>query len=34
MAAVGYDTPKAKATDTTYNELPGCCKYRDGQKTH
>jgi len=34
MAAVGYDTPKAKATDTAYNELPGCCKYRDGQKTH
>ena len=34
MADIGYDTPIAKASDSTYNELPGCCKYREGQKTH
>lgn len=28
VAAVGYDTPKYKATAATYNALPGCCKYR------
>jgi len=27
IAAVGYDTPKFKATNKTYNTLPGCCKY-------
>lgn len=28
IAAVGHDTDKYKATDKTYNNLPGCCKYR------
>jgi cation transport ATPase len=28
IAAVGYDTPKYKATAAVYNALPGCCKYR------
>lgn len=27
IAAVGYDTPKYKATDEAYNKLHGCCKY-------
>lgn len=27
IAAVGHDTPDYKATDETYNKLPGCCKY-------
>jgi len=28
IAAVGYDTPKYKASTKVYNALPGCCKYR------
>ncbi len=27
VAKVGHDTDNAKATDKTYNELPGCCQY-------
>lgn len=27
IAAVGYDTPTAKATAEAYNNLHGCCKY-------
>ena len=27
VAKVGHDTDHAKATDKTYNALPGCCKY-------
>ena len=27
IAAVGYDTDKAKAKDETYNSLHGCCQY-------
>lgn len=27
IANVGHDTPHHKATDSVYNELPGCCKY-------
>jgi mercuric ion binding protein len=27
IAAVGYDTPKYKATDDAYDNLDGCCKY-------
>jgi copper chaperone CopZ len=35
VAKVGHDTPKHKAADEVYNELPGCCKYRDkNAKTH
>jgi copper chaperone CopZ len=28
VAAAGHDNEKAKATDTVYSKLPGCCKYR------
>jgi len=28
VAAAGHDTEKVKATDTAYDKLPGCCKYR------
>ena len=28
IAAAGHDTEKYKATDSTYNALPDCCKYR------
>lgn len=34
IANVGHDTPNHKANDNVYNELPGCCKYRDNAKTH
>jgi copper chaperone CopZ len=27
IAKVGHDTDNAKATDKTYNALPGCCQY-------
>ena len=27
IADAGYDTPKFKATDETYNKLDGCCQY-------
>ena len=27
VAKVGHDTDHAKATDKSYNALPGCCKY-------
>jgi copper chaperone CopZ len=27
VAKVGHDTDHVKATDKTYNTLPGCCKY-------
>lgn len=29
VAAVGHDTEKFKAPDSVYDELPGCCLYRD-----
>ena len=29
-ANVGHDTEKIKATDKVYNNLHGCCKYREG----
>ena len=29
-ANVGHDTEMVKATDEVYNNLHGCCKYRDG----
>jgi mercuric ion binding protein len=34
IASVGHDTEKLKAADSTYANLPGCCLYRDGNKTH
>jgi hypothetical protein len=34
LAAVGHDTEKFKAPDAVYNDLPGCCLYRDGDNTH
>lgn len=33
IAASGYDTEKAKATDKAYNDLPGCCQYARAEKT-
>jgi len=27
IAKVGHDTPKHKASDEVYSELPGCCQY-------
>ena len=27
IAGVGHDTEEVKASDKTYNSLPGCCKY-------
>ena len=29
IAAVGHDTDKVRADDAVYNDLPGCCLYRD-----
>lgn len=34
VAAVGHDTPQAKAPDAVYQALPACCKYRDGAQMH
>lgn len=28
VAAAGHDNARAKADDSVYNVLPGCCKYR------
>lgn len=27
IASVGHDTPKVKASDEAYNNLPDCCQY-------
>ncbi len=32
IAKVGHDTPKHKASDEVYNELPGCCQYDRSEK--
>lgn len=29
IAKVGHDTPKYKSTKAVYDDLPGCCQYRD-----
>ena len=29
IAKSGYDTPNVKAVQTTYQQLPACCKYRE-----
>ena len=34
IADVGHDTENHKAKDEVYENLPGCCLYRDGGKTH
>ena len=34
IADVGHDTKNHKAKDEVYANLPGCCLYRDGGKTH
>jgi len=34
VAKVGHDTPKHKAKDEVYNELPGCCKYDRTEANH
>jgi copper chaperone CopZ len=31
IAISGHDTEKVKALDKAYEELPDCCKYRDGK---
>ena len=33
IAKVGHDTPKHKASDEVYNELPGCCQYDRSEKS-
>ena len=33
IAAVGHDTENLKAENTTYQGLPACCKYREGECT-
>jgi mercuric ion binding protein len=32
IAKVGHDTQNMKATDKSYNALPGCCKYERPEK--
>ncbi|WP_430973849.1 heavy-metal-associated domain-containing protein [Sunxiuqinia rutila] len=32
IAKVGHDTPKHKAKEEVYNELPGCCQYDRSEK--
>lgn len=34
VAAVGHDTEKFKASDTVYENLPGCCLYREESREH
>jgi hypothetical protein len=34
VANAGHDNRLAKATDNTYNKLPGCCAYRTGVCHH
>jgi copper chaperone CopZ len=34
VVAVGHDVEGMKADDKTYEGLPDCCKYRDGDHTH
>ncbi len=34
VASVGHDTEKFKASDAVYNELPGCCLYREKKSSH
>lgn len=31
IAKSGYDTPKFKATEAAYNNLPGCCQFDRGE---
>ncbi|HEU4470805.1 MAG TPA: hypothetical protein VFR58_06980 [Flavisolibacter sp.] len=33
IAAEGYDTPAAKASDESYNKLEACCQYERAAKT-
>ena len=34
VAAAGYDTSAVKGSDKAYEDLPGCCQYRDGIEVH
>lgn len=34
VAAVGHDTEKFKASDDVYENLPGCCLYREESHKH
>jgi len=32
VASFGHDTPLVQADSSTYNQLPACCRYKDGAK--
>lgn len=34
VAKAGHDTETAKADNATYDKLPGCCHYREGNGGH
>lgn len=34
IAEAGHDTEKMKANDGVYENLPGCCHYRDSNEEH
>lgn len=34
VAAAGHDTQKFKAPDEVYENLPGCCLYRESEHSH
>ena len=34
IAAFGHDTELYEASESDYNKLPKCCRYRDNIKTH
>lgn len=34
LADAGHDTDMVKASDEAYKEMPGCCDYRGGVKSH
>lgn len=34
IASVGYDTDEVKASDKSYNSLPGCCQYDREANSH
>ncbi len=34
IADAGHDTKSVKSADITYNQLPDCCRYRDGNNSH
>ena len=34
IASVGHDTEKFQSLESSYNKLPGCCKYEREEKIH